>query len=321
MATSKDVAAKAGVSHTTVSRAFRGDVKLKPSTYERVMTAARELNYMPNSLASGLKKKQTKTVGFINSDIADPLSLLIAQKLEEMMNREGYRLIVSFDACDFYKQQRAVKTMLSLQTEVIIFKPIQGSGRCEFIDRSVAKFIQLFYPMYEGIPAIRFDNHYGAYLGASYLLQNGHRKIMIVGDSDRTQGCIDACAAYSEKPFLLCGHYDTEECLANVAAECICRNRPTAVFAVGGGHAKGVFAAFRKLGLFFPKDISFLVFDDLEWAKMMDISVIAHPIEELAKTVTEQVLSLSRHGGVPSDRIFKPFLIERGSVKNIADSV
>ena len=71
-ATIDDVAARSGVSTATVSRVLSGSVPARPETRERVLAAARELDYRPSSIARALKRRETRTLGLVVTDITNP---------------------------------------------------------------------------------------------------------------------------------------------------------------------------------------------------------------------------------------------------------
>ena len=321
MATSKDVARLAGVSHTTVSRAFRGDVKLRKETYEKVMSAAAQLHYTPNYIAASLKRQRSNTIGLVSPVMYNPFFMTVADHLERQLEKHGYRLLLAFDDYDYEKQQRAVRTMIGSQAEAVIFTPLSGpdSGLEPAYLRSPGlHFIQLFGNLYPDIMSLDFDDDYGAYVGTKHLLEKGHRRILLVGGANRIGGFQKACGEYPDaKPdvLLFC---DSQESACRQIAEKIKANQSTAVFAVGDWFAAYAYKAVKELKLRIFKDISFLVFDDLEWTQLLDISVVAHPINELAERLVEQLFAALAGEETPPAAIFQPFLIERHSVKTIA---
>lgn len=317
MATSKDVAKLAGVSHTTVSRAFRGDVKLRPETYDRVMQAAAQLHYTPNFLASSLKKRQSGVIGLVICDAGNPFFLGIAQRLEAMLDRRGYRLMVAFDGYNPEKQHRMLQMMAASQAQAIIYMPLAESLPLQF-DSSI-HFIQLFGKQDSRLSYLDFDDYYGAYTGMKYLLEMGHRRILVLGGENRRQGFLDACAeAGAEPPQFYSSPGLTEEQVASDLNAYLNQGELTALFAVGDWHGRHIYRAMKNNCIHFPEDLSFLMFDDLQWTQMLDITVIAHPVDELVDALCGEVLRLVEDEGEPSSRMFKPYLIERSSVRRVS---
>jgi LacI family transcriptional regulator len=94
MVTIKDVARKAGVSTSTVSRTLSGRIPVDPHTREKVLAAVRELNYQPNELAKGLKEGKTKSMGLIMPNICNPVFPLVSRGVEDTARKHGYTLII-----------------------------------------------------------------------------------------------------------------------------------------------------------------------------------------------------------------------------------
>ncbi len=317
MATSKDVAKLAGVSHTTVSRAFRGDVRLRKETYDRVMAAAAQLQYTPNYLAASLKRQRSNTIGLISPDMSNPFFITVAHKLGRLLEDHGYRLLLAFDDYDYEKQQRAVRTMIGSRAEAIIFTPAAGPEP-EYIRNPDLHFIQLFSRRYARLPSLNSADDQGAYIGTRHLLEMGHRRILLCGGANRVGGFQKACGECPDaRPDTLLFAGSAEEAEERIA-EKIAAHQISAVFAVGDWFAACAYRVIKRLGLRIPEDISFLVFDDLEWTQLLDISTVAQPLNELAETLVQYLLQLLEGGESPSDAVFSPFLIKRNSVKRIA---
>ena len=96
------------------------------------------------------------------------------------------------------------------------------------------------------------------------------------------------------------------------------QKKPTAVFAVANWYGRQAYMAMRRLGLHFPEDISFLMFDDLQWTSMMAVDVVAQPIRTLAQALAEEAVSLIQNNALPGRTVFKPQLICRGSVRPLS---
>ena len=317
MATSKDVARLAGVSHTTVSRAFRGDVRLRPETYHRVMEAAAALNYTPNYLAASLKRQRSHTIGLINSDIANPFFMVVAERLQSLLEQKGFRLLIAFDGYDFEKQQRAVRTMIGSQAEAIIFSPVAGPVEPDYISNPGVHLIQLFGRLYPQLMSVDFDDYHGAYQGAKYLLDRGHRRILFLGGRNRWQGYRDACGERGATPYFFYEEQDGDQDIRRRLQQVIRQEGITALLPTGHRIARLAYLACKDMGLKIPVDISFLVFDELPWTEMLDITVISHPIEALAEALVTRLMAMLEGDTQPASAIFQPFLIERRSVARL----
>ncbi len=323
MVTSKDVAKLAGVSHTTVSRAFRGDAKIKPETYERIMNVSRELGYSPNMIASSLRQKNTKTIGFIISHGFNPLFLEITHMIETELAMHGYRLLISFDDGESEKQWNIIQSLVAGQVNAIIFSPLVNSpadhNRLYFlIQHSQIHFIQLISNHFENITSFSFDDNYGSYIGTCHLLSNGHNRILMIGGINRVEGYIKAYQEIGLTPPITFNDLtgDTEEASFRNIKKAILEEKPTAVFPVSESLSYITYQVLTELSMQIPADISFLSFDDERWLQLLHISVIGHPIQALSNVIVREIMSYENVAGeiYPSATSFKPYLIERNSV-------
>lgn len=320
MATSKDVAKLAGVSHTTVSRAFRGDGNLKPQTYEKVMAAAAQLHYTPNSLASGLKQRRSKSIGWILSDIANPFFTNMIEPLQSCLYEKGYRLIIAFDGGDALRQQRAVESMLASQVEALLLTPVPMPETPSYVQNRIVPLMQLFTKPYAYVAAFTFDDNHGAYEGMCHLLEQGHRNIGILGGLDRAKGIEQACAEWGVTPrFWSMDDLSDNMGIKRQITERIEIEQPTAIFAVGNLFSRPAYEAIQELTLRIPEDISFLAFDDLQWTQMLHITVITHPIQDLTQCLADRLIQMLENGRPLEDAVFQPFLLKRDSVKTLCD--
>ena len=323
MVTSKDVAKLAGVSHTTVSRAFRGDSKIKPETYDRIMKIAAELGYVPNQIASSLRQKKTKTVGFIISHGFNPLFLEITHSVETELAQHGYRLLLAFDDGDTAQQWNIFQSLASAQVNTIIFQShdddLEYTQKMHtWMQNTDIHFIQLTSDIFEDVTSFKFDDNLGAYLATAHLLSRGHSNILMIGGCNRVAGYQRAYTEYQLSPAFpyvnLVGKSDKES-YSNIK-QAILSQKPTAVFPVGTSLSYLTYEVLMELNLKIPDDISFLAFDDERWLQLLQISVIGHPTAALASSIVREILSYEtiEGKGYASSTSFKPFLTERKSV-------
>src|SRR4030066_2425054 len=92
--TIKDIARKANVSHTTVSRALNNKSRIKSETKEKILFIAKELNYRPDFIARSLVMRRTKTLGLVITTIANPFYTELAQGIETTAKGLGYNIIL-----------------------------------------------------------------------------------------------------------------------------------------------------------------------------------------------------------------------------------
>lgn len=326
MATSKDVAKLAGVSHTTVSRAFRKNAKIKKETYDKIMKISQEIGYVPNQIAASLRQKKTNTIGFIVSLGFNPLFLELTHSIETELAKNGYRLLISFDDEDPDLQWNILQSLYSAQVNTIIFTPLIKNQHhkeklYKWMKQTNIHFIQLIGDIYDDFTSFNYDDNIGSYVGTKHLLSMGHRNILMAGGINRTQGYKRAYTEFLATPAFpfedITGKNENET--YNNIKSAILAQKPTAIFAISTSISYIALEVLNDFKIKINDDISFLAFDDERWLKLMKISVIAHPTQSLASAVVREILSYENCDNIihASNITFKPFLIKRESVKKI----
>ena len=129
--TIKDIAKRAGVSHSTVSRALRVNHLVSSETAKRIRQVAQEMNYRPSAVARSLKTNRTQVLGVIVSSISDPFFGEILNGIEASAQAGGYSLFIAASQHDPIKERQIVQTMLEQRTDGVIicsssFSPEHG---------------------------------------------------------------------------------------------------------------------------------------------------------------------------------------------------
>lgn len=324
MCTSKDVAKLAGVSAATVSRVFRGEKIVTEETRSRVLEAARQLNYTPSVAASVLKKQNNHTVAFLDPDPRNSFYIRMISKISDVLrDRYGYSAIMTPDTKYDRAVLESVLLFLSYRVECIVFSPIHCAYDPQlaklFRPDSHTKFLQLHARVYDGISSISYPDVLGMETGTAYLLEQGHRRILFASDDAvRMQGCRlayeKAGIARPEIPINL--FHDQVELDALI--HYIRQYRPTAIMAVAEMSGLKAYTAITRLGLRVPQDVSFLVYDDSNWAQALGISVIAHPMDLIVEEAVDQIAGMS--SGLytqPRHREICPRLLLRDSIRPV----
>ena len=325
MATSKDVAKLAGVSHTTVSRAFKQNSSIRPETYQRIMKAARTLNYAPNTIAASLRGQRTKTVGIIISHAYVTLFMNMAQALETELMKNGYRMIVSFDEGDPEQQISALRMMAGNRVDSIVYMPVPQKNpqrELEWMRSTNILFVQLVVREYDELCSYVFDDVAGTLVGMRHLMENGHRNILMLGGENRVAGYYRAYEEIGEQapiPYSSLEEIDLDECRARIKA-LIERHQPTAIFSISDQVSIITYGVLVEMRKRVPEDVSLLVFDEAFWSTSLRISAVGHPIGGMAKAIVRQILDCSQGASpdeLPASTVYVPFLVKRNTVMKI----
>ena len=322
MATSKDVAKLAGVSHTTVSRAFKPNTSIKSETYERIMQAAKQLNYTPNVIASSLRSQKSQTIGLVISHPNVKLFMDLTQELDKELKKHSYRMLISFSEDDPVKLQKALKAMADARVDSIVYMPAYQEklgGHTAWMAESKIQFLQIVSNEHSEFSSFVFEDVAGTLTAMRHLLDYGHRKILMLGGINRVEGYY---AAYKERgleppiPYVSLEDLNEKDCRKRIQ-ELLNIHQPTAVFSISDQISIITYGILNEMRLRTPEDVSFLMFDDTSWGASLRLSAIGHPVQGMAKAIVRQILDYADSDikdQLPSSTTFMPFLIQRNSV-------
>ncbi|MBC2774569.1 LacI family DNA-binding transcriptional regulator [Rhizobium sp. AQ_MP] len=186
--TSFDVAALAGVSQSAVSRAFTPGSSIKETTRQKILEAARKLNYVPNSIASSLTTNRSNMVALILGNLHNPFYVHVLESFSFDLQRIG-RQALTFALGDGISTDDAIMKVLQYQVEAVILTSAQLSTRmvnlCQ--DRGIPVALFNRYIPYSGAYGVRCDNVGGGRMIAEAFLAAGAKTfMMITGDPTGT---------------------------------------------------------------------------------------------------------------------------------------
>ncbi|MEZ5098306.1 MAG: LacI family DNA-binding transcriptional regulator [Thermoleophilia bacterium] len=324
-----DVAKLAGVGTSITSRVLNDDptVSIRPETRERILAAARELDYRPNMLARGLRLARTMTLGLIvNLNYYHEYDEIIVAT-ERAAAAAGY-VTVMVDANDFVARGEAYHRLLferrvdgllvasSLVTDTVV-RDLRAAG---------LPFVLVNRRLRGTGPSVSTDDAAGVALAVQHLIELGHRRIgylpgPMYADVVRRrlagfrQGLraagLDARASDVVESSI------EEESVVRATTRLLSRvDRPTAFVVWSPTAAIPALAAVRRLGLRVPVDVSVVSYSDTRIAEYLDppLATVRMPAIEMADTAVQVLLQLV-DGGDPGNVIVRtrPELIERGS--------
>ncbi|MBB6453237.1 LacI family transcriptional regulator/LacI family purine nucleotide synthesis repressor [Salirhabdus euzebyi] len=281
MATIKDVAKKAGVSISVVSRAFNNYPDINAKTREKIFEIAKELNYTPNIVAKSLSSKRQKTIGLIASGIftentKDTISFEILKGVYTGVQENDYEL--SIFLIDSFKQEQKSYAQFcrdrkiggiivqGIRTDDPYFHELMDTNiPCVMIDLATELDNQL-------IGSVTSDNFGASRELASYLLEKNHRDIVVMAgtketyvNAERFKGTKSAFDSYglelADEDVLYAEFSEHKAYL--LAKKYLQVKRPTAFICYSDLMAYGVMKAVKEKGLRVPDDISVVGFDDL----------------------------------------------------------
>jgi LacI family transcriptional regulator len=330
MATIKDVARRAGVAISTASAAINRSAPVSEDVIRRVEEAVNEIGYIPHGAAQSLRMGQSRLIGLLVPDIANPYFANVARVVESACLEAGYLAAVYSTNEDFDRERQILKMMRAQRVAGLIIIPTRSDAEHgqRLADEIHVPTILLDSPV-SGLPfdIIKLDNVLAGQIAVDHLLDLGHRRIAVttgrdnvMTGEDRLQGYFSAHSArgvpYDPK-LQIAGRF-----LQPIAYESTLRLMsgplpPTAIFSISNMMTLGVLMALRKLKISVPQDVSVVGIDDFDFADIMNPrpTVVSTPVLQMAKAAIDQLLEAIAGKLKPSGRIyqFTPKLIVRES--------
>ena len=313
MITIFDLAKECDCSIATISRAFSSNGRISDKTRSKILAKAREIGYVPNAVAQSLQNKKSKYIGIIIPEISNSFYFSVLQNMEARYRENGYRFIIGFYQNGISDERDIIESMASCRVDALIFSPFDCSSsetlkRC-FPDGNV---LQLFTSHYEEYPSLVMDDILGVSLAVEHLCKKGKKRILYYGDSVRVDGFTEMMDKNNLNWDGLC--YTDEPISVENAERAIIACSPDSIIAIAK-RSESIIAALDHLGLRYPDDLSLVVYDDVDWTKMLNITVISHPLDEIAEKSVGIILNGLENGFKSEKYVIKPFVKERGSVR------
>lgn len=316
MANMKDIAERAGVSVTTVSKVLNKQGSISPETTDNILRIAHELNYVPNMYARNLKKSETRVLGIITEDLtvfnASPVIDGIGARCEDAgyhyilenlrinklgidpkNNEREYNDIVS-EAMDFMK---------SMQVDGIIFLGCHSHSVRSLPEIKGTHFVCAYCSTEDpSVPAIMYDDKKAGLEVAEYLINGGHKNIGIITGPLTSIHTINRLAGYQEALFKNRIPYDPDltfngdwhrDCGYELCEDLI-RKDVTAIICQNDIMAVGVLDYCAKNDITVGEDIDLIGFDDRDIAKVCrpQLSTVALPLYDIGHKAADIIMDM-----------------------------
>ncbi len=312
-ATIKDIAAKTGLSITTISLVLNNkESRIAAKTKELILKTARELNYIPNQNAISLVTKESKTFGYIVTDIANPFFAELGKGISAKAAESGYNIILCDTEDSYELTMKFLHILVSQNVDGIILTLSDEIRDAKM--KAVAAFLT-DHPVPVVLiertdPLLMSDcvigNHFqGSYMAAAHLIGLGHRNFgCIAGPAhlDATKYRLKGFRQALEEngiPFrnelVAWGNYHIESGFAGARQLLETDPRITAIHAFNDMMAYGALEYLKERNIKVPEQISVVGFDDIFFSKILYVPLtsVALPIQEMGahavKLLTERV--------------------------------
>ncbi len=181
--TLRDVAARAGVSTSTVARVVHGNGYVAPDTRERVERAMREGGFRLNAVAAGLKRRRTTTIGAVlHETLPNPFYAEVALGIERGARERGYDVLIANAGGSADHERAGVEAFLSQQVAAIVFARPVDADNVALAHRAGTAVVEVEWPLFGGGGRVLVDDRAGAYAAVEHLLALGHERIGYLGE-------------------------------------------------------------------------------------------------------------------------------------------
>ncbi|MBO8161829.1 MAG: LacI family DNA-binding transcriptional regulator [Thermosipho sp. (in: Bacteria)] len=296
----KEVAKKAGVSISTVSRVLNNSAPVSDELRARVEKAIKELGYYPSNIAKSLRKGRTGTIGFILPDITNPFFANVVRGAEDYLRKKGYTLILCNSDQDKDQEVQLLETLISKHIDGLLFtgtgefnsllvEKIEKGLKVVFLDR-IIKGINSSY--------VIVDNREGMNILIDYLIKTGHKHFVFINGNKETFSARIRYETFIKKMNenkLRFKHYFTN--FSYEAGYKFAKKLQTIPDAIICGNdliAYGVIDAIEEKGYKVPDDVSVTGFDDIPFSRHYKppLTTVRQPMYEMGKKAADLLLKI-----------------------------
>ncbi len=328
----KDIAKELGTSIATVSRALNGKEGVSDELRKKIFEKAKELGYIANGLARGMKTSKTFTVGVLISDIRNPYFSEVISSMERVLYAKNYNLMICNVGENPEREKKYINLLVSKNVDGIIAAPTGDEKNLPLYKKLVRHGIKVV--LFDRIigdlqtDSVIVDNEAATYEAVKYLNRFGHRRIgAIYGieksytGSERLKGFFEAVKDFKmecKDEWVKGGEFNEEKsykCALEILSQ---KYRPTAIIAMNNFTTLGVMRAVKELKINVPDELSVMGFDDAEWMKVCSptVTTMVQPTDVIGMTAATLLLDAVEGELVrkPQKVVLKASLIKRNSV-------
>ncbi|AYV23174.1 substrate-binding domain-containing protein [Vibrio mediterranei] len=303
-ATIYDVARKAGVSPSTVSRYLNRTTFIAKDKVDTIEKAIFDLGFKPKGRKAQPKTKRNMKIGVVAPSFDTPYVSRILYGMDRRMRNHSYDIIIETTNWEQSRERHELQDLVSRQVDGII---VVGGDLAEEDIAALTGKIPTLLMCRRGkgiLPLINVDNEMGGYLATNHLVQLGHKKIMhLTGPSgnidseNRIAGYLRSlknAGLVAEPGMVIDGHFESRNAFQNLTTALKGGAKPTAIFAANDHSAFGVIQALHQYGLRVPDDVSVIGFDDLPIDEyyIPRLTTVRQPFAEMGEIGVRYLLDL-----------------------------
>ena len=285
--TLKDIAAVLKISTAAVSKALNNDSRISLKTKEAVKKVAKELDYQPNHLASALRKGKSNLVGVIVPRTNSNFFSSVIQNMEEVLNKEGYNIIITQSNESYKKECESIDTLLFTQVDGIIASMANETVQLDYYEKIKSKGIPLLlFDRGENdlnVDYIGIDDYASSHMIDEHLIEQGCKRIAHIGGyrhtrifNNRIRGYMDAIKKHDlplDDELLIESSLTKEDGREKMIQLLALPKRPDAVYIASDYAALGALQVLKENKIDIPNEIALVGFGDEPFTAMVSPSI------------------------------------------------
>ena len=325
--TLREVAEKAGVSRSAVSRTFTEGASVSPKTRAKVMKAAEALGYQPNALASSLTTGRTKLIGLISNNFKNPFFLQVFDLFTRGLQEAGLRpLLVNLTDETDPEQSLRMLRQYSVDAVIVASSTLPTSFATAFRVAGVP-VLHCFARASDNpdVHVVGINNVAAGRLAAREMKARGYSKVGFLGGPDSATSTQDRLQGFAQEAQaqgmqVTATHARSYSFAAGRAAMLsLLKHTPAEAYFCGDDVISiGALSALRDSGLRVPEDIGLLGVNDMEMAGWngIDLTTIRQPVKQIVEAAIAQLgLLLEDPQRPPEARLFSCEVVERATLR------
>lgn len=319
-----DIAKRANLAPSTISRALQDHPRIGAETKTRVRALAKEMGYVPSTVAKSLSTNQTWTIGMVVATISDPFMGRVVEGVEEVAIGAGFNVFLSTSQNSRQREIAVIDVLQQRRVDgIIVVASHLFDHYRRYFDRIEVPIVMIDEQEPAGvIHAVAVDDLRGARLAVEHLLGLGHRRIGYVGVTNRPKSnkyrlkgyedALNAAGITPDPTLVFTSTIEDHAKRGEASLEPLWAAGATAVFCYNDMTAVGLLSACYKRGLSVPDDLSVIGFDDIDTAAytIPPLTTIHQPRLELGRRAMQMILDLLA-GQTPENQLISAELVVR----------
>lgn len=326
--TLKEVAERAGVSRSAVSRTYTEGASVSPKTRAKVEKAAADLGYSPNALASSLTTGRTKLIGLVSNNFHNPIFLNVFDQFTRGLQQRGLRPLL-VNLTDETEPTASLRMLQAYSVDGVIVASSTLPATFAEAFRDVGIPVVHSFGRHSPSPKVNvlgIDNIEAGRLAAETLVARGYKRVAFLGGPESATSTQDRLKGFAEVLEADPSIHWSVSFASNYSFDAgrtemlnLLEEKPAEAYFCGDDVLSiGALSAIQTAGLTVPEDIGIIGLNDMEMAGWQNINLttIRNPIAQIINSSIELIeATLKDESRLPEARLFACTIVERGTLR------